>query len=90
MVSTNNIKNREPFGYRNFKAVVARLVKYNNLILCMDATWIGCHCRSLIIWYPADGYHFDYELLECEEGRAFEMLKKKNGFRLYQEDTYPT
>jgi len=88
MASSNVIKNRESFGYINFKVVDARLVKFTNLILCMPPTWIGYRYRSPIMWYPPDGYHFDYELAECQEGRAFTMLKKKNGFGIYPKKTY--
>ena len=32
MASTNNVKNREPFSYRNFKVVASKFLSYNNLV----------------------------------------------------------
>jgi len=33
--STNNVKNREPFWYRNFKAAYTRIHRYRNMVLSM-------------------------------------------------------
>lgn len=33
IISTNSVKERGPFNYRNFKAAVVRMITYNNLIL---------------------------------------------------------
>jgi len=33
IVSTNNIQNREPFNYKNFKLTADHFVTYSNLIL---------------------------------------------------------
>lgn len=30
-ISTNSLKDREPFNYKNFKAIVSRMVTYSNL-----------------------------------------------------------
>jgi len=72
--STNNVKNREPFGYKNFKAVVARLNRYNNMVLGMAPTWIGCRYRCPIIWY------YDYDLRDYHINQDFVILKTKKWF----------
>ena len=74
MVSSNNVKEREPFNYGNFKAAVRRLVPYNNILLREGPYWVGCRFRSPIIWYPPEGYHPDYELPEGQEAVAFATL----------------
>ena len=38
MASTNNVKNREPFNYRNFKATASRFLLYNNLVYNVGLT----------------------------------------------------
>ena len=67
MVSTNSVKEREPFNYGNFKAAASRLITYINLILREGPYWLGCQFRCPIIWYPPEGYQFDYELPEGHE-----------------------
>jgi hypothetical protein len=44
-VSTNSVKEREPFNYGNFKAAASRLITYNNLILREGPYWLGCRFR---------------------------------------------
>jgi len=88
--SPNSVRNREPFGYKNFTAVVARLTHYGNLVLSEDPTWIGCHSIIPIIWYPLNGDRCNYELSEHQDGLAFTVLKNKNCFRVYKEEIYPT
>lgn len=75
--SSNNIRNREPFGFRNFKAASTRLHKYSNMVLSMGPEWIRCGYRSPIIWYPPDGYHSDYNSSDHQVNQAFAMLKNK-------------
>jgi hypothetical protein len=41
-VSSNEIKNREPFGFRNFQAAALRLERYVNMIMEAGPSWIGC------------------------------------------------
>lgn len=88
MASTNSVRNREPFGYRNFKVVACRFVTYSNIILRGGPYWLGCQFRSPIIWYPPEGYRTEYELLEGHEGIAFANLIQKHGFRLYKEKVF--
>ena len=81
--STNNINNRDPFGYsRNFKGTDSRFHLYNKLILNMGPTWIGCRYRCPIIWYPLGDYLHDYEFLEGHTNLAFAKVKQNHGFRL--------
>ena len=75
--SVNSVRNREPFGYRNFTEATTRLTCYGNLVLSEGPTWIGCCYKIPIIWYPPDGYRCNYELSEHQEGRAFVVLKNK-------------
>lgn len=90
IVSTNSVKNREPFGYRDFKTVASHFVTYNNIILREGPHWLGCRFRSPVIWYPPKGYCFDYELSDGHEGIAFVNLIQKQRFRLYKEEVFPT
>ena len=87
--STNNIKNREPFGYSNF-IVLARFHLYSNLILNMGPTWIGCGYSHTMMWYPPKDYHHDYELLEGHTNSTFSKVKQKHDFRLYKEEVHPS
>lgn len=90
MACTNSVRNREPFGYRNFKAAAGRFVTYSTIILREGAYWLGCRFRSPIIWCPPKGYRSDYEFLEGHEGIAFENLIQKHSFRLYKEKDFPS
>ena len=86
---TNIVKNRDPFNYRNFKAVVVLFFFYSNIILSMGPTWIGFCYRCPIIWYPPKGYHHNYDLPKGHENQAFARVKQKHGFRLYKEKLHP-
>ena len=52
MASTNNVKNREPFNYRNFKAVASRFHLYRSSFYSMGPTWLGCKYRNPLLWLP--------------------------------------
>lgn len=80
-ISTNSVKDREPFNYKNFKAAATRMVTYSNLILREGLYWLGCRFQSPIIWYPPEGHRADYELPEGKEGPAFVLLAQHHGFR---------
>lgn len=80
-ISTNNVKEREPFNYRNFKVAATRMITYNNLILREGPYWLGCRFQSPIIWYPLEGYRADNELLEGQENAAFALLAQHHSFR---------
>ena len=49
MASTNNVKNREPFNYRNFKVAASRFLSYNNLVYSMGPTWLGFRYRNPLL-----------------------------------------
>lgn len=82
-VSSNTVRNREPFGYQNFQSVSSRFYKYSNMILMMGPDWIGFRYRPAIIWYPPDQYRSDSNLKVQEVTQGFAVLKQKNGFRKY-------
>ena len=81
MVSSNSVKVREPFNYGNFKAATRQLIPYNNFILRGGPYWVRCHYRCPVIWYPPEGYHPEYELLEGQEVVAFAHLARHHGLR---------
>lgn len=81
MISTNSVKDREPFNYKNFKVVAARMVTYRNLILREGPYWLGCRFQSPIIWYPPKGYRVDYEFPKGKEWLVFTHLAQHHGFR---------
>lgn len=81
IVSNNNVHNREPFNYKNFKLATERFVTYSNLILREGPYLLGCRLRSPIIWYPAEGYKAIYELSKGQTGHIFELLAKNHGFK---------
>lgn len=60
--SNITVRNREPFGYGNFKAASSHFYKYSNMILTMGPEWTGCRYRTTIIWYPLDKYCCHYNL----------------------------
>ena len=49
MASTNNVKNREPFSYRNFKADASKFLSYSSLIYNMGPAWLGCRYRNPLL-----------------------------------------
>jgi len=88
-VSNITVRNREPFGYRNFKVASSHFHKYSNMVLTMGPEWIGRRYRTPIKWYPPEKYRRDYTLKDQDVNQDFAILKKKNGFRNYEE-VYPT
>lgn len=89
MVSTNSVKEREPFNYGNFNPSASWLITYNNLILRKEPYWLGCLFRCPIIWYPSEGFRFDYELPEGHEKTAFANLAQHHSFRPDKETFSP-
>jgi len=90
MVSTNSVRNREPFGYKNFRAIAGHFITYSNIILREGPHWLRCRSKSPIICYPPEGYHSNYEFPEGREGIAFANLIQNHGFRLYKEKVFPS
>lgn len=84
-----NVRNKEPFGFINFKDASTFLHKYKNMVLSMGPDWVGCRYRSTIIWYPLGGCHNVYNLPYHQVNQVFAVLKQKNDFRLYKEEVYP-
>lgn len=60
------------------------------MVLTIGPEWVGCWYRTPITWYPPGKNHSDYNLKDQEVNQAFTVLKKKNGFRVYKEEVYPT
>ena len=89
MASTNNVKNREPFNYRNFKAATSRFCSYRNLFYSMGPAWLGCRYRNPLLWLPPKEYNHNYEFQEGATGAAFALIKRKQGFRTHNEKAYP-
>jgi hypothetical protein len=80
-VSSNEVKNMEPFGFINFQASTFRLERYVRMIMDEETSWIGCRYNPPIIWYPLEGYQSDYEICKKREDVSFEELKGENGFQ---------
>ena len=89
MASKNNVKNRDPFCYRNFKVAASRFLSYSNLVFNMGPAWLECRYRFPLLWYPPEGYNHDYELPEGLTSAAFAIIRQKQGFRAYKEKVYP-
>ena len=62
--SNQNIQNKEPFNYENFKLAANRFGIYGALILREGSSWLGCRFWSLVIWHPTPGYQALYEIPE--------------------------
>jgi len=88
-ISTNSVKEREPFDYGNFKAAASQLITYNNIILREGPYWLGCRFRSPIIWYPLEGYQCNYEFPEGHENSSFAILARHHSFRTDKEAFFP-
>jgi len=86
-VSSNEVKNMEPFGFRNFQETTFRLETYARMIMDEGSSWIGCRYNLSIIWYPPKGYQSDYEIHKKMEDVSFEDLKGKHRFRRPREET---
>ena len=90
MASTNNVKNREPFNYRNFKATASRFLSYSSLVYNMGPAWLGCIYRNPLLWLPPEDYNHNYEFPEGATSAAFALIKRKKGFRTHNKKSYPT
>ena len=51
MASTNNVKNTEPFNYRNFKVAASIFLSYSSLVYNMGPDWLGCRYRNPLLWH---------------------------------------
>jgi len=88
-ISTNSVKEREPFNYGNFKVAASWLITYNNIILREGPDWLGFRFRSPIIWYPPEGYWSNYELPEGHEKAAFTIVAQHHGFSPNKKPFFP-
>jgi tetratricopeptide (TPR) repeat protein len=87
--SSNEVKSREPFGFRNFFAATYRVERYSRLLQEEGPAWIGCRYNPPIIWFPPESYQKDYQINKKREDVAFVELKRSNGFRRPGEPTFP-
>jgi hypothetical protein len=71
-VSSNEVKNREPFGFIIFHATTFRLERYAKMIMDEGPSWIGCRYSPPIIWYPPESYRSDYEICKKREDVSFD------------------
>jgi len=87
-MSSNEIKNKEPFSFRNFQAATSKVRDYVHLVLEERPNWLGCRYKCPIIWYPTDDYKVKYELMEVGMFVAFQEVRSRNGSILYKEHPY--
>jgi hypothetical protein len=87
--SPDEVKIREPFGFKNFFAATFRIERYARMIQEEGPAWIGCRYNPPIIWFPPEDYQRDYQINRKREDTAFGELKRKNGFRAPGEPTFP-
>ena len=88
-VSSNEFKNREPFGFRNFQVATLILERYAKMIIDEGPSSIGCKYSPPIIWYHREVYQSVYEIHKRREVATFEYLKGKHGFQRPREYTSP-
>jgi hypothetical protein len=86
--SSNEVKIREPFKFRNFFATTYRVERYSRLLLEEGTTWIGCRYNPPFLWFPPESYQKDYQINKKREDASFEELKRSNGFRRPGEPTF--
>jgi hypothetical protein len=87
--SSNEVKSREPFGYRNFFPATFRVERYSRLLQEEGIAWIGCRYNPPLIWFPLESYQKDYKINKKRKDVAFEEFKRSNGFRRLGEPTFP-
>jgi hypothetical protein len=86
--SSNEVKIREPFRFRNFFATTYRVERYSRLLLEEGPVWIQCRYNPPILWFPLESYQKDYQINRKREDVSFEELKRSNGFRRPSEPTF--
>jgi hypothetical protein len=87
--SSNEVKSREPFGFKNFFAATYRVERYSRMLQEEGPTWIGCIYNLPIIWFPPKSYQKDYQINKKREDATFGELKINNGFIRPSEPTFP-
>jgi hypothetical protein len=77
--SSNEVKSREPFGFKNFFAATFRVERYTRMIQEEGPAWIGCRYNPPIIWFPPEGYQRDYQINRKREELLLESSNARMG-----------
>jgi hypothetical protein len=88
-VSSNKVKSREPFGYRNFFVATFRVERYSILIQEEGLAWMGCRYNPPLLWFPPDIYQKDFQINKKRQDATFDEIKRNHGFRTPGELTFP-
>jgi hypothetical protein len=73
--SSNEVKIREPFRFRNFFVSTYRVERYYTLLLEEGPTWIECRYNPPILWFPPESYQKDYQI--NKKGRMLLLKSSK-------------
>lgn len=87
--SPDEVKIKEPFGFRNFFAATFIIEMCVRLIQEEGPAQIGCRYNPPIIWVPPEDYQRYYQIHKKREDTTFGELKRKNGFRAPGEPNFP-
>jgi hypothetical protein len=88
-VSSDEVKSREPFGYRNFFAATFRVERYARLLQEEGPAWMGCRYNPPLLWFPPEVYQKDFQINKKRQEAAFDEIKRSHGFRRPGEPTFP-
>ena len=80
MLSSSQVRAREPFGAPNFLREIGHVLGYVSLINNCGVTWLGLRFCYPIIWWPANFYMPVYELTKAEEAEAWQDIATTKGY----------
>jgi hypothetical protein len=87
--SSDEVKNREPFGFRNLFTTTFRVERYSRLLQEEGPVWMRCRYNPPLLWFPLETYPRDYQINKKRQDTAFDEIKRNNGFRRPGEPTLP-
>jgi hypothetical protein len=88
-VSSDEVENRELFGYRNFFVETFRVERYSRLLQEEGHAWMGCRYNPPLLWFPPEIYQKDFHINKKRHDATFDKIKRNHGFRTPGELTFP-
>ena len=86
MLSSSQVRAREPFGAPNFLRAIGRVSRYVNIMSNCGVAWLGLRFHYPMIWSSVNFYRSVYELTEAKETKARQDIVTTKGYQLARYD----
>ena len=81
MLSSSQVRAKDPFGALNFLREIGRVLGYVSLVSKCGITWLGLRFNYPMIWCLANFYRPVYEVAEAEEVEAWQDIATTKGYQ---------